>query len=247
MVPWLLVFSQFLSMFSTVTPYRIGRFCFVASLSLFLNIGVHAKPIKLRSGQIETRGQGVRAAQAQRQVEEEGLYLVQLRDELPPGWRGQIRQLGVQLLRYVPEDTFVARIPAGSMARARALPFVEWIGAYLPEHKVHPELAGRLALPGLQSHNVSILISRTATAAELNAGRAAFLNLRQQNTLPFGSIMRGHVSRTKLAELARSQAVIWIEPAPHFKLVDETAAKIVAGDGGPGQTYVQSLGFDGRG
>jgi len=233
-------------MFAQVTPRRIGRICFVASLIFLLfTADLLAKPIKLRSGHIDPRRQPAQA-QGRRQAED-GLYLVQLRDNLPVGWRAQVRQMGVQLLRYVPDDTFVARMPGASVAQVRALPFVEFVGEYLPEHKVHPRLAAMLTQPGLQSHNVSILLSRTATAAELNAGRAAFLSLRQQNTLPFGSILRGHISHTKLAELARSHAVIWIEPAPNFKLVDETAAKIVAGDGGPGQTFVQSLGFDGRG
>src|SRR5688572_29904114 len=178
---------------------------------------------------------------------ETGLYLVQLRDELPLDWRGHMRAMGAQLLRYVPEDTFVARIPGESVGRVRLLPFVEWVGEYLAEYKVHPQLAANLAAMGLQSHNVSILLSRVATPAELNASRAAFLSLRQQSALPFGSVLRGNVSRARLAELARSSAVIWIEPGPRFKLVDEVASKIVAGDAAPGQTLAQSLGFDGRG
>lgn len=158
-----------------------------------------------------------------------------------------MRAMGAQLLRYVPEDTFVARIPGESVGQVRGLPFVEWVGEYLPEHKMHPQLAANLAAMGLQSHNVSILLSRAATPEEMAASRAAFLSLRQQSTMPFGSVLRGNVSRARLAELARSSAVIWIEPGPKFKLVDETAAKIVAGDGGPGQTFVQAFGFDGFG
>jgi len=139
------------------------------------------------------------------------------------------------------------RIPAASVDRVRLAPFVEFVGEYLPEHKVHPQLAERRGLPALQSHNVSILLSRDAAPAEVNASRGAFASLRQESALPFGSVLRGSISRGRLNELARSHAVMWIEPAPNFKLVDETAAKIVAGDGGPGQTFVQAIGFDGRG
>lgn len=228
-------------MLRPVTPHRTGRFRFIAAVLLALVLSADAKPIKLRTGQIEPRGRAVQAGV------DGGLFLVQLRDNPPPNWRGQVQQIGIQLLRYVPEDTFIARIPAGSVARVAALPFVEGVGGYLPEHKVHPRLAGTLALPGLQSHSVSILVSRTATAAELNSARGAFNNVRNQSTLPFGSIIRGNILRGRLAELARSHAVLWIEPGPNFKLVDETAAVIVAGEGPPGQTYAQEFGFDGRG
>jgi hypothetical protein len=40
---------------------------------------------------------------------------------------------------------------------------------------------------------------------------------------------------------------LWIERAPHFKLVDEVASKLVAGDGGTHLLLAQSLGYDGAG
>ncbi|HTD88258.1 MAG TPA: S8 family serine peptidase, partial [Candidatus Binatia bacterium] len=235
-------------MLLSVTPHRTCRFRFIVPLLLLFVLSAHGKPIKLRTGHIEPHRQPPPQARGQQRAEE-GLYLIQLRDNPPPAWRPQVQQLGVQLLHYVPDDTFIARVPPEAVARVNALAFVEWIGEYSPEYKVHPRLAATLARPGgLQSHNVSILLSRTATAAELNSARTAFLNVRNQSTLPFGSIMRGSISRAKLAELARSHAVIWIEPGPNFKLVDETAAVIVAGEAEqPGQTYAQYFGFDGHG
>src|SRR5581483_7170951 len=50
-----------------------------------------------------------------------------------------------------------------------------------------------------------------------------------------------------LNQLANSGAVLWIEPAPHMKLVDEVSSAIVAGEAGPGQLYTQSLGYTGAG
>ena len=244
----MLVFEEYWSIFRPVTPCRIGRVSLVAALFFVLVCSTQAKPIKLRTGTVDPRQAQPHAQTLQPQGQPQtGLYLVQLADNPPRHWRSQVQQVGAQLLRYVPVDTFVARIPGEAVGRVRLLPFVEWVGEYRPEHKMHPQLAANLAAAGIPSHNVSILLSRGTTAAEMNASRAAFLALRQQTRLPFGSVLRGNVSPAKLAELARSHAVIWIEPGPRFKLVDETAAKIVAGDGGPGQTFAQALGFDGRG
>ena len=229
-------------MLKAVTLHRTDRFRFIVLLLLALALSADAKPIKLRTGHVDPRGQPAQAHAQQRA--EDGLYLLQLRDNPPPEWRPQVQQLGVQLLRYVPDDTFIVRVPADAVARVNALPFVEWVGDYLPEYKLHPKLLGRFAP---QTQSVSILLSRTTAPAEMNSVRAGFINAPNQSTLPFGQIMRGNISRAKLAELARSHAVLWIEPGPHFKLVDETAAKIVAGDAGPGQTLAQAIGFDGRG
>src|ERR1043166_568119 len=51
----------------------------------------------------------------------------------------------------------------------------------------------------------------------------------------------------KLDDLAKSDVVLWIEPAPQSKLFDEVSSKIVAGDGGPNVLLSQSLGYDGSG
>ena len=69
----------------------------------------------------------------------------------------------------------------------------------------------------------------------------------QQSTLRSGTVLRGQASSAQLAALAQSDAVLWIEPAPQMKLLDEVASKLVAGDGGPNTLLSQSLGYDGSG
>src|ERR1051325_11536953 len=41
-----------------------------------------------------------------------GLFLVQFNNRLQPAWREQLRQMRVELVRYVPDDTFIARLDA---------------------------------------------------------------------------------------------------------------------------------------
>jgi hypothetical protein len=52
-----------------------------------------------------------------------------------------------------------------------------------------------------------------------------------------------------LNKLAGLEAVLWIEPAPRRKLVDEAASKLVGGDDGQvaTPTVTEQLGFGGQG
>ena len=64
-----------------------------------------------------------------------------------------------------------------------------------------------------------------------------------------GLIVRGELSPGHLDALAQSSAVLWVEPAPRRKLVDEAASKLVGGDDGSvaTPTVTEQLGYDGAG
>ena len=66
-----------------------------------------------------------------------GLFILQFREPLRPGWREQLTALGVDLLRYVPEDAFVAKFTSVRVAQIRALGFVQFLGDYRASQKVH--------------------------------------------------------------------------------------------------------------
>ncbi len=205
-----------------------------------------AKPIRLRSGSLDpgTQRQAFRnRAPAPRQA---GVYLIQLRAPLDASSRTVLKNLGVDLLRYVPEDTYVARVD--NVGIVEALPFVEWVGEYLPEYKLHAKVREHVQRNRpAETMAVSVLIRPGATLNETRQSESAFQTLGQKAALRFGTILRGRVTTARLAALANSPAVLWLEPAPEFRLVDEVAAEIVAGDGGPNVTLVQSYGFDGGG
>lgn len=215
---------------------------------------VQAKVIRLRNETINPAPPAVAKASpaplqpAAAEPPVSGLYIIQFTDRLQPGWREELRGLGVELLHYVPEDAFVARVNQVPLSRLRALGFVTWTGEYRPEHKVHQGLRNRLGnLKAGELVPVGILLAPNAAPAEVGAARRLFQAIGRESHLRFGSIVRGRVSPANLEALARSPAVLWIEAAPQFKLLDETASKIVGGDGAQHATLVQLAGFDGRG
>jgi hypothetical protein len=174
-----------------------------------------------------------------------GLYLIQVTGPMQPEWRAQLETAGARLVRYVPDDAFVARLNRVGLGELTAFPFVHWVGPYRPEHKVHDSLKGRR---DDEPASVRLLIAPNSPGAEIAATRRNFRAIERESPTRFGLILEGAVTRQQLARLSESDAVLWIEPARPMKLFDEIAAKIVAGDDGRAgtRTLIQQLGFDGR-
>lgn len=240
----------------------------VILLGLCFTLAVRAAPtksIRLRNETITpdlAPDQTVQTAQATTTAPESpvtGLFLIQFTGALPPAARKQLRTLGVELLQYVPDDAFVAKFEGARPGKIRQLDFVRWVGPYRPEHKIHRTLSrsttGATNAPSAapsssssqDSLDVAVLLSPRATPAEHKQTKLLFSQLRQESSNPFGAVLRGRLNRAQLNTLARSDAVLWIEPAPAMRLFDEVSSRIVGGDGPPGQTLVQSLGYTGAG
>jgi hypothetical protein len=223
-------------------------------LLAFARPAVEAKPIRLRSGVISAQASQPGLSQAKSalpQTPVSGLFLVQFSS--PPGReaREELAAIGVDLLHYVPEDTFVARLRGVSLDRLGTMPSVQWVGEYRPTYKVHPRLAA--AIQGPRQTNqlvaVNVLIAPRATPDEIAEVRSQFSTIAHQSQLRQGTILRGVLAPGRLDALAQSSCVLWIERAPHRKLVDELAAKLVGGDDGQTgtPTVTQQLGFGGAG
>src|SRR5206468_8681303 len=117
------------------------------------------KVIRLRNGPIATPPKTVSALLPQvAEPQASGLYLVQFNDRLQPTWREQLREMRVELVRYVPDDAFIARFDAVNPGEVTRLSFVRWVGPYLPEHKIDSRLR-----KGERSQ-VRVLLSPAASA-----------------------------------------------------------------------------------
>jgi subtilisin family serine protease len=221
---------------------------------LFCCLTVEAKVIHLRNAVILTESSTNRAlmgAEMRSHAAKSGLYLIQFTGSLETAQRLQLRQAGVELLKYVPEDTFVAKLNNVSAAAIGAFGFVNWIGPYHPEYKIHPRLAAAV-LGAAQSNapvQVNILLSPTASAAELAQVRTHVGAVYHESHLRQGTFVRAELLPGRLDALSQSSAVLWIERAPKRKLVDEFASKLVGGDDGrvATPTVTEQLGFSGAG
>ena len=235
-------------------------FCLLLAAGLLLfncTARSQTKEIRLRSGTITTAPAGgnaaanIAAAQIRAQVPApaSGLFLVQFENQIQPADRAALQAMGVELVKYVPDDAFIARFNNVSPEAVRGLASVRWVGPYASDYKIHPRLAAMV--PGAMKTNkavaVTILLSPSATAAEIAAVRAQFASVQSESHLRQGTFLRGGMPPGQLNAAAQSGAVLWIENAPKHKLIDEAASKIVGGDDGniATPTVTQQLGFDG--
>ncbi|HVR34963.1 MAG TPA: S8 family serine peptidase, partial [Methylomirabilota bacterium] len=228
----------------------------LCSACLFLSPSLHSlaqeKSLHLRNELIVTTPSPATPGPQPQAIEPpvSGLYLVQFTHPVRPEWRAQLPEDTVQLLHYIPDDAFIARLDKVSLSQLRALPFIHWVGSYRPAHKLDDRLAARLrqARPA-QDLPIQILLAPGATPLDQLRTRQLFARLQRASTSRLGTLLQGTLPPARLAALADSPAVLWIEPAPNPKLFDEIAAKIVGGDDGDSgtPTLTQQFGFDGAG
>ncbi len=176
-----------------------------------------------------------------------GLWLLQFTNHIEPAWQEELRQQGVELLHYVPDDAFVARFNRVNAATVSQLSYVHWTGPFEARLKVHPRLASQVRQQVTGRFDIHFLGRPGLTEIEklvLNRSVGA----RAGVSTSLGTLFRASVTASQLRRLAASPDVIWIEPAPRPHLSDEIAVKIIGGDDGKGASpsLVQAAGFDGR-
>jgi subtilisin family serine protease len=235
-----------------------SRACRLGGLLLLLTLPgtTQAKPIRLRAETIlpesPTNLLAKAAAQsAAAQARASGLFLIQLEGTATPAQQAELHSLGVELLKYVPEDAFIARVKNLPLGKVMALSYVHWVGPYRPDYKIHPRLAAaaKAAPQGKQTLAVTVLLSPGVTSAEVARARALFASVAHESLLRQGTFVRGELPAANLEVLSQLDFVLWVERAPRRKLVDEAASKIVGGDDGriDTPTVTQQLGFAGAG
>ena len=248
-----------------------GIWCLLVLAIGSIATAAETKVIRLRNEIIRTEAplKSPKTAQAlAAEVPVSGLFLVQFPGPLKPEWRVELARVGVTLLRYVPDDTFVAKFERASLAQVRALPFVHWVGAFRADHKVHGQVREAMAsrVPKFAAP-VRVLLAPGLHAADRLLARRGMQLVQRESPHHFGTVLEGTATPKQLLALANSHAVLWIEPAARMKLHDEVSAKIVGGgdtahgtdannsdgsaltpDAGTNHfSNVQSLGCDGRG
>ncbi|MFN0067144.1 MAG: S8 family serine peptidase, partial [Limisphaerales bacterium] len=223
-----------------------GRFsaCLVLAVSLAADaVAADRKVIQLRHEAIVTAPRDAVRARLQAAAPVSGLWLLQFEFTPTAETRAALRDAGVKLLRYVPDDAFIVRCERADLARVEAVPGVRWAGEYRPDFKVAAALR-QLAAAGLNAE-VSLILAPDTPPEERFALRRALLRAGRETPLRSGPILRGRVTPAQLALLAKSPAVLWLEPAPQMKLVDEIAAKLIGG--GDYETGEATGGFPGGG
>src|ERR1035438_6034567 len=156
------------------------------------------KLIRLRNEIIEPESgtnRAVMSAAQHSQAPANGLFLVQFSGAPEPVRREELRKMGVVLIKYVPDDTFIAKFNNVPLSSVGTLKDVTWIGPYRTENKIHPRLAAaaKFAATTNETVSINILLSPSSTPAELTDMRKHLLRVYSESHLRQGIIVRGEL------------------------------------------------------
>ncbi len=150
-----------------------------------------------------------------------GYYLVQFRGPVEEQWRSDAAALGVELLEYVPDYAFKARMTPAQARELAKLAEVNWIGLYHPAYK----LSARITRGGQRLYRV-----------RLEQG-SNYDNALGEITSAVGAAPIRHergmavvlADSARLDALARVLDVAWIEDFTLHKKFNEYAAGVIMG------------------
>src|SRR4030095_62939 len=71
---------------------------------------------------------------------ERGYFIVQFAGPVMDAWKAQVAAAGAELLDYVPDFAFKARMTPDAADRGAALDSVAWVGVFHPAYKMDPTL-----------------------------------------------------------------------------------------------------------
>ncbi|MGC8742279.1 MAG: S8 family serine peptidase [Verrucomicrobiia bacterium] len=231
------------------------RRCFKSILGWLLPVIIllnyacsNASQIRLRNATIDTSQNKSLAAVSPQPLKTNALYIVQFNTPLTSEQISGLKQSGIELLRYIPDNGYVARINNQKSLIGNKL--IQWVGEYLPEYKVDKRLIKNNIINDANNY----LQLKIQLAPGLNLNERLMLirlidSIEGESPLRFGSIINCKIQAKKLNQLLNLASVLWVEPAPKMRLYDEVSTKIVAGETGVAGSYaaVHQLGFDGRG
>ena len=183
--------------------------------------------------------------------------LVQCPGPIAPDWLAQMTKAGLRVCGYVPDDGLL--IEARSGADAQALPFVRWVGEYMPGDKIAPALqhvvrcrqrVGGLAatgaagptrtnLPAAIAARVSGLAAMPTNHLELTVQLFSADDLtecamlvgalggavQQSADVSGAGRLRIALDAARVADLARSAAVQWLEEYQPRQLLNNVAVQ----------------------
>ncbi|MFW5942248.1 MAG: S8 family serine peptidase [Chloroflexota bacterium] len=190
-------------------------------------------PIYLKSRTVQPASDAG-AAQAEDGASVDAYGLIQLETVPDEAQRAQLEAAGVELLGYIPHNSWLARFPADN-GRVRALTFVRWMGPLLPQDKVDPAIYGgnfgSWAVNNDETVNLWVTPFAGVTLEEAERLIAAHEGaITRQET----EYHRLHITLPpeQLAALASEDKIQWITQAPPPRQsLNDGSREAIAADG----------------
>ena len=148
-----------------------------------------------------------------------GYYLVQFNGPITPEMRNDLLSLGVQLLDYIPNYTYLVRMNEISRSAVSVLDAVRYVGNFQPAYKLSSALPTTLG-----SHQVRIYLfpgeAFEDVVEELKDEGGEIIETAADK---WQKVIAAKIDGGRFAEIANLPGVRWIEPREPFVLYNATA------------------------
>ncbi len=204
--------------------------------------------VRLAAGyDIDPRGGEPAIPQALRSARGEGLaprtVLVHYGDTGPDAARAAILASGGLVVSYLPDNTFLVRVPPGGFADASLGGTAAWVGEYHPAYKLSPDLVTRDTGP----LTASLLVFPDGDLpGVVQAAHATGAVVLVASDNGINKILRVTAPGPALEALARHDDVAWIEPYVAPQLHNDQAQWVVQ-TGINGNRHLWDMGLAGEG
>ncbi len=149
-----------------------------------------------------------------------GYYIVQFHGPVEQGWKEEVTALGAELLDYLPEFAFKARMNPAQAARVAGLAPVSWVGLFHPAYKLSPDLVR----DGVQLYRV-----RVERGADAGQATAAIARSGAEIVAREAQMLIVAAEGAQLEAIAHVLDVAWVE---NFRLPqkhNESGAGVIMG------------------
>lgn len=168
------------------------------------------------------------------------LHLVQFAGPPRPNWLEELKQNGVQIVSYIPENSYLIYGDAAALARMQAwatnAAFMQWDGEYSSDLKVHPQARRTMVRKSDGTYEAGTYSIQLI--ADTNANPATLALINRLKTAPVRRDFRNgayrnlvvSISSDQLDTIAAQPDVISIHAYEHPQKRDERQDQIVAGN-----------------
>jgi uncharacterized membrane protein len=148
----------------------------------------------------------------------DGLYIVQFSGAPQAAWTEEVESMGGVLLGYIPDNAYIAHLPARARLAVTDLETVRWVGPYHPGLRVQPDLWA------LATDRVDVAV---LSLGDVLATAMAFQRLGGSIVALGTSVIQGSLPRAALLALARDPSVCWIDTMIEPELLNDNSARLV--------------------
>jgi len=180
---------------------------------------------------------------------ETAYYLVQLDGPPTEARRRSAESAGAELIAYVPDNTYIARIDGADVSDVASERSVSWLGPYHPAYKMSPLIGThefkdpRRATDSFLTLIVRVFDDISGTSKRITTEGASVVETVDDG---FQKLIVVRAAPSIVPALARIREVWWIEEKPEFYLMNDTTKWVVQSNV-TNQTPVWDQGLHGEG